>query len=67
MVKFKDGANVLCSAVPLQGGGNTPTAACTNAFSIKGSHSITAAYSGDANNVAATSPALIQSVKRTRR
>ena len=67
MVQFKDGANVLCSAVPLEGGGTTPTATCTTAFSTRGSHSITAVYSGDANNVVATSPALIQRVKRTRR
>lgn len=66
-VTFKNGTSALCSAVPLQGGGNAPMATCTTAALTRGLHSITAQYSGDANNVAATSPVLTQSVKRPRR
>jgi len=66
-VTFKNGTNPLCSAVPLQGGGSTPVATCTTGALSKGLHSITAAYSGDANNVAATSPVLTQTVKRPKR
>jgi hypothetical protein len=63
-VSFKDGANALCTAVPLQIGGNTPVATCATGTLAAGSHSITATYSGDANNAAATSNILIQTVKR---
>jgi Big-like domain-containing protein len=66
-VTFKDGTTALCSAVPLQGGGDSPVATCTTATLTKGSHSITAAYSGDANNVASTSPILTQTIKRSKR
>ena len=46
-----DGSNVLCSAVVLTGGGNSPTAACTTSTLTAGSHPIVASYvSGDANN-----------------
>jgi hypothetical protein len=66
-VSFKDGANALCTAVPLQAGGNMPVATCTTGALTAGSHSITAAYSGDANNAAAISPILTQTVKRLKR
>jgi hypothetical protein len=64
VVTFTDGGSALCSAVPLQGGGNTPAAACTTSVLAKGSHSITATYSGDANNVSSSSPVLTQTVKK---
>ena len=67
MVTFNDGSGALCSAAPLQGGGNTPVATCTTGALTVGSHSITAAYSGDANNSAATSSVLTQTVKRPKR
>ena len=63
-VTFKDAASTLCSAVPLQGGGNVPAATCTTGALAIGSHSIAAVYSGDANNIAAKSPVLTQTVKR---
>ena len=66
-VTFKDGTSALCSAVALQGGGNSPAATCTTNALAKGSHSITAAYSGDANNLAITSPVLTQTVKAPKR
>jgi hypothetical protein len=63
---FKDGAGTLCSAVLLQGGGNTVMATCSTAALAIGSHSISAMYSGDANNIAAKSPLLTQTVKKPR-
>jgi hypothetical protein len=65
-VNFKDGANSLsgCSAVSLTGSGNVRTAACaTSALSV-GTHSMTAAYSGDANNASSTSGTLSQVVNK---
>jgi hypothetical protein len=62
-VTFKDGTSALCSAVALQGGGNVPVAICSTGALAKGTHSISAAYSGDSNNSAATSPVLSQNVK----
>ena len=61
-VNFKDGvASVTgCSAVALTGSGNTRTAACTTSALTTGTHSMTAAYGGDAGNVASTSSALSQ-------
>ncbi len=64
-VNFKDGASSIagCSAVALSGSGNTRTATCaTSALSVA-THSITAAYAGDAGNAASTSAALSQVVK----
>jgi hypothetical protein len=63
-VVFKDGASVIagCSAQPLGGSGSSRTAQCTTSALTQGSHSITAAYSGDAGNGAATSDALVQVV-----
>src|SRR5206468_4197587 len=49
------------SAVALSGGSATYT---TSALSA-GAHTITATYSGDKNNAGSTSPALLQSVKRS--
>jgi len=57
-VTFSDGATVLCTAA-LSGGGDNPTAMCGSSALAAGTHSITAAYAGDANNAASTSsPAL---------
>ena len=63
-VNFKDGAASLtgCSAVALAGSGNTRTATCATSALTAGTHSITAAYGGDAGNLASTSAALSQVV-----
>ena len=63
-VNFKDGASSItgCSAVALAGSGNTKTAACTTSSLTAATHSITAAYGGDAGNAASTSAALSQVV-----
>ena len=60
-VAFKDGLNAIagCSAQPVNGAGQ---AACTTSGLTLGTHSVTAAYSGDANNLASTSAALSQVV-----
>lgn len=59
-INFLDGTSSIsgCSAVSLSG----TAATCTTSALSAGSHSITAAYSGDSNNAAATSTALAQSV-----
>ena len=63
-INFKDGATSIagCSAVALAGSGNTRTAMCATAALAAGTHSMTAAYGGDAGNVASTSAALSQVV-----
>jgi hypothetical protein len=63
-VNFKDGAASIasCSAVALGGSGNTLTAQCATTSLTPGTHSITAAYSGNASNNASTSSALSQVV-----
>lgn len=45
-VTFTDGATTLCNAVALSG----DTASCTTSALSAGSHTVTAAYSGDAND-----------------
>jgi hypothetical protein len=57
-VQFKVGAANLGAAVPLSGGAAVYT---TNTLSV-GSYSITATYSGDANNAASASSAVAQVV-----
>ncbi len=47
-VTFTDGATTLCSNVNLNGG----SASCPGSFSVVGTHTIAASYSGDANNEA---------------
>jgi Big-like domain-containing protein len=59
-VQFKDGVTNLGSAVPLAGG----AASFTTSSLTQGSHSITAVYSGDTNNLGSTSPALTQLVNQ---
>ncbi len=63
-INFKDGATSLvgCTAVALAGSGNTRTATCTTSTLTAGTHSMTAAYGGDAGNVASTSSAFSQVV-----
>lgn len=51
-----------CSAKALSGTGNTRTATCSSTTLPAGTHSIVAAFSGDANNAASTSPTLSQVV-----
>jgi hypothetical protein len=60
---FRDGATTLCSATASTSG-NTATATCTTSNLSVGTHPITAAYSGDANNAAAASAVLNQTVNR---
>jgi hypothetical protein len=57
-VSFLDGATPLCSAVALAGA----QASCASAALTVGPHSITAVYSGDANNASSTSSAVQQNV-----
>jgi len=63
-VNFTDGASSIagCSAVTLSGGGNTPTAVCHTSSLSVGTHSISAVYSGDANNAGSNSAPLSQVV-----
>jgi hypothetical protein len=63
-VAFTDGGNALggCSAVALTGSGNVRTAACTSSALSQGTHSIVAAYAGDAGNAASSSNPLSQVV-----
>ena len=65
-INFKDGANSLsgCSAVSLTGSGNVRTATCASSSLTVGTHSMTAAYSGDANNTSSTSSTLSQVVNK---
>ena len=63
-VNFKDGASSItgCSAISITGSGNVRTAQCATSALAVGTHSITAVYSGDANNAGSTSSALSQVV-----
>ncbi len=59
-VQFKDGASLLGTGT-LAGG----AASFTSSVLTVGSHGITAVYSGDASNLASTSPSLTQTVNQT--
>jgi hypothetical protein len=63
-VNFTDGGTSIagCAAVALSGIGNTRTAACSTSSLSAGSHSIVAAYGGDAGNATSSSAALSQVV-----
>jgi hypothetical protein len=63
-VNFKDGASSIsgCSAVASAGSGNSRTAACSTSALTAATHSITAAYGGDAGNNASASAVLSQVV-----
>ena len=58
-VNFQDGANLLCSNVSL----SSNAASCSTKSLINGTHSITAVYSGDTNNVGAKSQPISQVVQ----
>ncbi len=57
---FMDGATAIggCLAQPLIGG----VASCTVGYNAVGTHTITAAYGGDTNDLSSTAPALTQTV-----
>jgi hypothetical protein len=61
-VAFSSDGNVIagCSGVALTGSGNARTAACTTSALSQGTHSIVAAYAGDAGNAASSSSPLSQ-------
>jgi hypothetical protein len=62
MVTFKDGATTLGTA-PLNDNYANDVATLSTSALTSGTHSITAAYSGDGNYVGSTSPVTIQTVK----
>jgi len=66
-VNFSDGGVSIagCAAVALSGSGNTRTAACSTSSLSAGTHSIVAAYGGDAGNAPSSSAALSQVVNAT--
>lgn len=49
-VTFTEGADVLCSAVPVASSSSTGIADCTATFG-QGAHTVSASYSGDADNL----------------
>jgi hypothetical protein len=63
-VNFTDNGTPLsgCSAVPLAGGGNAPTATCATNALATGNHAIVASYGGDAANESSTSATWTQVV-----
>ena len=63
-VNFTDGGSSImgCGAVALTGSGNSKTAACSTSALTATTHSIAAAYGGDAGNTASTSGVLSQVV-----
>jgi hypothetical protein len=66
MVGFtSNGASIAgCTAIALSGSGDSKTAQCITSFLNAGTFSIVAAYGGDANNPAAVSAALSESVTK---
>jgi hypothetical protein len=63
-VSFNDGGTTLpgCGAAPLGGTGSARTATCATSSLASGVHTLTAAYSGDANNQSSTSAGLTQTI-----
>ncbi len=63
-VVFKDGGVAItgCEAEAITGTGNTRIATCATSGLAQGTHTITAAYSGDAGNNPSTSTGLTQQV-----
>jgi hypothetical protein len=61
-VAFTDGGSSIsgCAAAALAGSGNTKTASCSTSGLAAGTHSIVAAYSGDAVNAGSASAPLSQ-------
>ena len=66
-VAFAESGNTIsgCAAVALTGAGNARTAACAISSLAPGTHSITAAYSGNGANGASSSGALSQVINAT--
>lgn len=62
-VAFTSGTTVLCNAVLLSGGGNSPTTTCSTATLPVGASAIVASYSGDGSN-APSSDTLMQVVDK---
>jgi Big-like domain-containing protein/trimeric autotransporter adhesin len=60
-INFTSDGTALCSGVPL----NASQAQCSTSSLVAGTHSIVAAYSGDATNIPSTSPTLTQTVNST--
>lgn len=60
-VTFNDGTTAICTTVSL----NSGTAQCSTSTLAAGSHSISAVYSGDANNVGVSSNTVIQQVNQS--
>jgi hypothetical protein len=60
-VQFKDGTTIIDAPVTLRGG----AAVLTTPALAQGSHSITAVYAGDANNLGSNSNAITQMVTAT--
>ncbi|HEY8683039.1 MAG TPA: Ig-like domain repeat protein, partial [Rhodanobacter sp.] len=63
-VALTDGGNAIsgCTGLALTGSGNARTAACTTSALSQGTHSIVAAYAGDAGNAGSSSSPLSQLV-----
>jgi serine protease len=61
-VAFRDGGTPIsgCSAVAIGGSGDTRSAVCTTSALAAGTHTIVAAYGGNATNAASTSAPLSQ-------
>ena len=66
-VNFTDGGTTIggCGAVALTGAGNTRTAACSTSALGVGTHSVVAAYAGNAGNAASSSAPLSQVVNNS--
>ena len=64
-VTFKDGATIICSAVPLDMAA-TATAICSTAFSTSGPHDITATFNGNVDYAVSTSDPLTITVRDQR-
>src|SRR5207247_10543679 len=63
-VNFTDGGVSIsgCAPIALSGSGNTRSAVCSTSSLSVGTHSVAAAYAGDASNSGSTSAALPQVV-----
>ncbi len=59
-VTFDDGSASICSGAALNNG----VATCTASSLSVGAHAITATYNGDADNLASSSPGIVQTVQR---